>query len=96
MVYGVKELPNITFINVGAKYPDNPLTIVVFPGDKGNFKEGLAVYDNKNICVTGLSKNIKASLKSLLPSHKIFSMRNLNTRKYNFNVDKWMNNLSYR
>jgi len=59
MVYGVKELSNINFINVGANYPDNPLTIVVFSGDKVNFKEGLALYNNKNICVTGTIKEYK-------------------------------------
>ena len=55
-VYGVKELPSINFINVGANFPNNPLTIVVFPGDKRNFKDGLEIYDNKNICVTGTIK----------------------------------------
>jgi hypothetical protein len=58
-VYGVKELSNINFINVGARFPGNPLTIVVFPSDMRNFKDGLAVYDNKNICVTGTIKEYK-------------------------------------
>ena len=58
-VYGVKELPNINFINVGANFPNNPLTIVVFPGDMRNFKDGLEIYDNKNICVTGTIKEYK-------------------------------------
>ena len=40
-VYGVKELSNINFINLGAQHPDNPLTVVVFSSDKGNFKQGL-------------------------------------------------------
>src|ERR1019366_6788586 len=44
-VYGVKELPNINFINLGARFPDSPLTIVVFPEDKANFKDGLTGYD---------------------------------------------------
>ena len=59
MVYGVKELPNINFINLGARFPDNPLTIVVFPDDKRNFKQGLGLYDGKNICVTGTIKEYK-------------------------------------
>jgi hypothetical protein len=62
-VYGLKELPKVNFINVGAKYPYSPLTIVIFPGDKENFKEGLAVYDNKTICVTGRIKEYKGKLK---------------------------------
>jgi hypothetical protein len=45
-VYGVKELPNINFINLGARFPDNPLTIVVFLDDKGNFKDGLGGMHN--------------------------------------------------
>ena len=58
-VYGIKELPNINFINLGAPFPDNPLTVVVFSGDKANFKDGLAIYDNKTICVTGIIKEYK-------------------------------------
>lgn len=46
-VHGVKKLSNINFINLGAKFPDNPLTIVVFPDDKANFKESLSVYNVK-------------------------------------------------
>ena len=58
-VYGVKELPNINFINLGARFPDNPLTVVVFSGDKANFKDGLTIYDNKTVCVTGTIKEYK-------------------------------------
>jgi DNA/RNA endonuclease YhcR with UshA esterase domain len=75
MVYGEKELPNINFINVGARYPDNPLTIVIFPGDMGNFKDGLAVYDNKNICVTGTIKEYKGKHEIIITMPKDISIQ---------------------
>ena len=52
-VYGVKELDKIAFINLGAAYPNAPLTLVVFAGDKKKFKKALAAYDGKDICVKG-------------------------------------------
>ena len=72
MVYNVKELSNINFLDVGANFPSNPLTVVVFSRDKGNFKDGLEVYDKKISVLRELLKNIKASLKSLSRSHRIF------------------------
>ena len=75
IVYGVKELPNINFINVGAQYPDNPLTIVVFPGDKENFKQGLSVYDNKNICVTGKIKAYKGKPEIIITKPQDISIQ---------------------
>jgi len=53
-VFGVKTMPTINFINVGAAYPDAPLTVVIFAKDSANFKEPLStLYGNKKICVTG-------------------------------------------
>ncbi len=58
-VYGVKSLEKVTLINVGAPYPNSPLTIVIFAKDKGNFKDIESTYDDKNICVIGMVKEYK-------------------------------------
>ena len=59
-VYGVKSLEKVTFINVGAAYPNSPLTIVIFAKDIPNFKGTIeSLYADKNICVTGLLKLYK-------------------------------------
>src|SRR5450755_266220 len=56
-VYGVKSLEKVSFINLGANYPNSLLTIVIFAGDKANFKEPIeSLYTDKNICVTGSLK----------------------------------------
>lgn len=63
-VYGTKFLDQAnkqpTFLNVGASYPDNPLTVVIFGDDRKNFKEAPEVmYAGKEICVTGEVKEFK-------------------------------------
>jgi S1/P1 Nuclease len=75
MVYSVKELPNINFINLGARFPDNPLTIVVFPDDKRNFKQGLGVYDGKNICITGVIKEYKGNPEIIITDPQDISIQ---------------------
>jgi S1/P1 Nuclease len=75
IVYGVKELPNINFINLGARFPDNPLTIVVFSDDKKNFSEGLSVYEGKNICVTGIVKEYKSKPEIIINSPQDISIK---------------------
>ena len=53
-VYGTKALEKVTFINLGAAYPNSLLTVVIFAKDRANFKEAPDVtYNDKNICVTG-------------------------------------------
>ena len=43
-----------TLLNVGAKYPQAPLTIVIFGENRANFKnKPEEFYPDKNICVTG-------------------------------------------
>jgi hypothetical protein len=37
-VSGVKSLEKVSFINLGTNYPNSLLTIVIFAGDKVNFK----------------------------------------------------------
>ena len=74
-VYGVKELPNINFINLGARFPDNPLTVVVFSGDKANFKDGVAIYDNKTVCVTGTIKEYKGKPEIIITKPQDISIQ---------------------
>jgi len=75
LVYGVKELPTINFINVGARYPNNPLTIVIFPGDMQNFNKGLEVYEDKNICVTGIVKEYKSKPEIIITGPQDISIQ---------------------
>src|SRR5450631_3877030 len=56
-VYGTKASEKVTFINLGAAYPNSLLTIVIFTKDKSNFKvTPETMYADKNICVTGILK----------------------------------------
>lgn len=48
-VYGVKVLENLTLVNLGGAYPDQPLTVVLRDAAR-DMGPGL---DGKNICVTG-------------------------------------------
>ena len=49
-----------TFLNLGAAYPDNPLTVVIFGDDRKNFNQAPEImYDEKEICVTGEIKEFK-------------------------------------
>jgi S1/P1 Nuclease len=54
-VYGVKVSSNITQINLDAKFPNTPLTIVIFAKSYKNFVTPIDdLYKNKNICVKGV------------------------------------------
>ena len=53
-VYNVRSTDAITQINIGAKYPNTPLTIVIFGKSYENFKASPEeLYKDKNICVKG-------------------------------------------
>jgi hypothetical protein len=67
-VYGVKELSSVSFLDLGANYPDNPLAIVIFSRDMGKFTLGLEIYDHKNICVTGTIKEYKGKPEIIIIS----------------------------
>jgi hypothetical protein len=66
MVYGVKELAGVNFINLSASYPNSPLTVVVFNADKVNFKNGLVIYENKKVCVSGTIKEYKGKTEIII------------------------------
>ena len=67
-VYEVKELSCVSFLDLGANYPDNPLTIVVFARDLGKFTSGLEISDHKNICVTGTIQEYKGKPEIIITS----------------------------
>jgi len=69
-VFGVKSTEKVTFINVGAKYPNAPLTIVIFKKDlDANFKETPEkLYGNQHICVTGVVKEYKGKTEIIVSS----------------------------
>jgi len=59
-VYGIKALEKITFINLGAEYPNSPLTVVILEENQSKFPQTIeTMYDNKNICVSGKIKEYK-------------------------------------
>jgi hypothetical protein len=70
LVYGTKELNSgMTFINLGAAYPNSPLTLVIYGDDKSNFKQNPAkYYDGKKICLTGKVSEYKG--KSQIVVHR--------------------------
>lgn len=69
-VFGVKSTDKVTFINVGAKYPNAPLTIVIFRKDlDANFTESPEkLYGNQHICVSGVVKEYKGKTE-IIVSH---------------------------
>ena len=72
-VYGTKTLEKsqITFIDLGAHYPDAPLTLVIFEKDKVNFPQSPeTLYADKQICVTGMIKEYKGKLEIDVESPK--------------------------
>lgn len=59
-VFEVKSTDKITFINLGAAYPNSPLTVVIFAKDTVNFKVApAAMYGSKKICITGKLQDYK-------------------------------------
>ncbi|MEO8852791.1 MAG: hypothetical protein ABI359_03375, partial [Ginsengibacter sp.] len=53
-VFGVKYTGKINLIDLGAKYPNSPLTIVIFAKDQNKFNGNIEdLFNGKNICVKG-------------------------------------------
>lgn len=66
-VYGIKSLEKVTFVNLGAAYPNSQLTIVIFAKDYENFKESIeTIYINKQICVKGKLKEYKGKAEIII------------------------------
>ena len=63
-VFGVKATENITFINLGAAYPNSPLTLVIRAKDLVNFTSTpSSLYENKKVCATGILKEYKGKVE---------------------------------
>ncbi len=68
-VYGVKALENESFVNLGAKYPESPLTLVIFTKDLSNFTGTIeSLYEDKSICVTGVPELYKDKPEMIISS----------------------------
>ena len=66
-VYSVKVLDKLTFINVGARYPGSPLTLVIFKNDFPKFKGTVeSMFADKNICVTDLLQLYKEKTEIII------------------------------
>ena len=66
-VYGIKSTEKLTFINVGAAYPNSPLTLVIFAKDLPNFSDAPEkLYGNKPICVTDTLKEFKGKTEMVI------------------------------
>ncbi len=58
-----------TFLNMGASYPNSPLTIVIFEEDRPKFKRVPEIlYDRKNVCVTGKLETYKKITEIIVTS----------------------------
>ncbi|HEV8507514.1 MAG TPA: S1/P1 nuclease [Chitinophagaceae bacterium] len=72
-VFGGKYLENSngapTLINMGADYPDNPFTVVIYGSDRGGFTYQPENYlPGKTICVTGQIKRFKGKPEIVVTS----------------------------
>ena len=66
-VYGIRATDKITQINLGDKFPNSPLTVIIFPGSYKNFKVLPAeLYSNKNICVKGKVEDYKGKAQIVI------------------------------
>jgi micrococcal nuclease len=74
-IFGARYFENSnrapTLLNAGAKYPDAPLTIVIFGESRSNFKnKPEEFYTDKNICVTGRIVIYKGKPEIILTSEE--------------------------
>ncbi len=59
-VYSIRASASITQINIGGKFPNTPLTVVIFGKSYENFKMAPEeMYKDKNICVKGIIEEYK-------------------------------------
>jgi len=52
-VYSTRALANLTLINLGAEFPKQLLTLVIYKADLDKFKEPEKAFLNKKVCITG-------------------------------------------
>jgi S1/P1 Nuclease len=70
-VFAIKVSPNLTQINLQAKFPNTPLTIVIFAKNYKNFATPIEdLYKNKNICVKGVIELYKDKAQIIIGDPK--------------------------
>lgn len=66
-----------TFLNMGAAYPNSPLTVVIFGDDRKNFAGAPeTMYADKEICVTGVIKEYKGKAEIIVNKPEEMEVRN--------------------
>jgi len=71
-VYGIKALDNLTLVNLGAAYPNQPLTIVLRDAAR-DIGAGL---EGKNICVTGMIVSYRDKPEIVVTDPKMIMVSN--------------------
>jgi hypothetical protein len=63
--YGMKENEKVTLINIGAAYPQSPLTIVIYAKDKDLFKKTISNFhqEKTTLCAIGTISEFKGKLQ---------------------------------
>jgi DNA/RNA endonuclease YhcR with UshA esterase domain len=66
-VFSVRSTASITQINLGGKYPNTPLTIVIFGKSYENFKGSPEeLFKDKNVCVKGTIEEYKGKAQIIV------------------------------
>ena len=77
-VYSTKVLDSngMTFLNLGAEYPNSPLTIVIYSDSLGNFDNKPAdYYKGKNICIAGRIKIYKGKPEIIINNQNALQVK---------------------
>lgn len=70
-VFNIRSSASITQITVGDKFPNNPLTVIIFAKNYPNFSQSPEVlYKEKNICVTGKIETFREKLQIIVEEEK--------------------------
>lgn len=64
-----KVVKPVTYLNLGAAFPDQKLTLVIFQKDRPNFQSSMEEYYNlQGVCATGKLKEYKGRAEMILSS----------------------------
>ncbi|HMR89984.1 MAG TPA: hypothetical protein PKD51_17600 [Saprospiraceae bacterium] len=76
--YVTKGDKPVTYLNLGANFPNSKLTIVIFQKDLTNFPFIPSDhYKGKNVCVTGKVKKYKEKIEVIVSSSDVIVISNL-------------------
>ena len=66
-VFGSKTFEKVTLLNLGAKHPDNPLTVAIQDKDRANFSlPPDQLFTDKLVCITGMVKLYKGKAEIVI------------------------------